>query len=100
MIEKFTYQWVPTSIKHFVPLYKGRRYWIFLNDKEYPFQDWTKDSDIIVYDIDCSGVLAVGSYKENGSINCSYLGGQGVVFEASSPKDMLHQSLEIAKSYC
>jgi len=85
---------------HFSPLYKGRRYWIFLNDKKYPFENWTEDFEIIIFDIQFGCVLAVGNYKDNGKIDCSFMGGQGVAFEASSPKDMLHQSLEIAKSYC
>ena len=97
--KKAKYQWVPESMRHYTPLYTGRRFWIFLNDKENPFEDWTEDSDIILYDIRFGGVLAVGKYKNDGRIEGCYMGGQGVTFEVSEPKDMIGECLGIEKWY-
>jgi hypothetical protein len=94
-----TYKWVPEAIRKYTPLYKGRRYWIFLNNPEDPFDGWTKDSDIIAYDLEFDGILAVGNYNKNGSIDGCYMGGQGVTFIADNPRDMIGECLGIMKWY-
>lgn len=94
-----TYNWVPQAIKKYTALYKGRRYWVFLNDPEDPFDGWTNEWKIIVYDFEISAVIAVGNYSKDGSIDGEYMGGQGITFDAADPKGMIASCLSISKWY-
>ena len=71
------------------PLYKGRIYWVFENNPDQPFEGWTVDSDVLLWDRNISTVLACGKYQEDGSIEgCANIG-QGVTFHASDPIDIV-----------
>ena len=97
--KRATYQWVPESIRGYKPLYKGLHYWVFLNDKDCPFEGWTKDSDVIAYDLYLNWIMAVGKYNDDGVIEGCYMGGQGVTFHADNAKDMVAECLSIQKWY-
>lgn len=97
---KVAYAWLPEALRPYKPLYKGRRYWVFLNNPEQPFEGWTKDYRIIAYDINNGCVMAVGNYRADGMIDACFVGGQGVTFESSSPEEIVHSCLGIMKWYC
>jgi hypothetical protein len=94
-----TFQWLPDDIREYNPLYKGRRFWVFENDKSKPYQGWATDHDVLLYDRDCGDIIAVGSYSDRGWIRGCVLWGQGCDFDASSPRDMIDQTLYIATWY-
>lgn len=97
--EKESFLWVSEEIKRYKSLYKGRRYWVFLNEKDNPFEGWTDEYEIIVYDFDVPAIIAVGSYREDGSIGGTFVGGQGVTFHAIDAKGMIAECINISKWY-
>ena len=98
-MKKATFSHIPDEIKQYRALYKGHRFWVFENDKENPYQGWATDHDVLLYDRDCGDLIAVGSYEPDGRILGCVLWGQGVDFGASDAKDMIAQTLNIAKWY-
>ena len=90
---------LPEEIKQYKALYKGRRYWVFQNSKDQPFDDWTEDFEVVMYDRSIHAVMAYGNLKADGSIFGSVMWGQGVQFEAADARAMVREVLEIDKWY-
>jgi hypothetical protein len=90
---------LPDEIKAYKALYKGRRYWVFQNSKEHPFDDWTEDFAVVMYDRAEHVVMAYANLKADGSMFGSVLWGQGVQFEAADARAMVREVLEIDKWY-
>ena len=93
---------LPPALAGYKPLYKGRRYWVFENEPERPFEGWTGDMSlfrILLYDRLLETLLAAGTWIEDGSIYGEILWGQGVDFEAPDPRAMVDAVLSIANWY-
>ncbi len=91
----------PTNVpdpKLYKPLYKGRIYWVFENNPDQPFEGWTSDSDVLLWDRDIDTVLACGKYQEDGSIAGCVNIGQGITFHVDEPKDIVSCFKWIEKS--
>ena len=39
----------PPPLKVYKPIYKGRRFWVFQNDPDNPYEGWTGEWNILVY---------------------------------------------------
>ena len=98
---KEKYAWIPKEIRSYKALYKGRRYWVFENDFQRPYDgfDDEKENQYLVYDASIDALIAVGGLAENGLIRGCVLWGQGVDFYATDAADMVSQTLGIAKWY-
>lgn len=86
--------------KIYKPLYKGRIYWVFENNPTKPFEEWTKDIDILLWDRDIQCLIACGTFLKDKSIKGSILWGQGVDFVALDAKHMVQCVKSISKWYC
>jgi hypothetical protein len=100
MNERFS--WMPTEVRSYRALYKGRRYWVFENDFQRPYgiYDDAKYHQILLFDATVGEVIAAGTRMADGSIMGCVMWGQGVDFHAANAADMVHQTLGIAKWYC
>jgi hypothetical protein len=98
---KIIYSWIPEEIRSYKALYKGRKYWVFENDFERPYDGFNdvNDNQYLVYDASIDTIIAVGGLAENGLIHGWVTWGQGVDFYATDAADMVAQILSIAKWY-
>lgn len=75
-----------------MPLYKGRRFWVFQNDPSNPFIDLSPEVlgqfHILVYDRVFEGLVAACEINEDGSIFGDIVIGLGDSFEAHDFRDM------------
>ena len=77
----------PPHLKGYKPLYKGRRFWVFQNDPDNPYEGWTGEWNILAYHRPCETVVATGNWEDD-EISGEIVWGQGVPFKADSYKDM------------
>ena len=98
---KEKYAWIPKEIRSYKALYKVRRYWVFENDFQRPYNgfDDEKGAQYLVYDAAIDALIAYGGMAENGLIRGWVLWGQGVDFDATDAAEMVSQTLGIATWY-
>lgn len=99
---KETYAWIPAEIKSYKALYKGRRFWVFENNFERPYDiyDDRKWHQILLFDCQVGQIAATGYWTERREIHGCVMWGQGVDFIASDPAGMISNTLSIARWYC
>lgn len=99
---KETFAWIPVEIKSYRALYKGRRFWVFENDFERPYDiyDDPKWNQVLLFDANIGCIRAVGRWRDDGGIDGCAMWGQGVDFIATDPADMISSVCTIDKWYC
>lgn len=89
----------PESLKPYKTLYRGRRLWAVRNNPNTPLREWTKESEIVVWDASVESVVAVGNFKKDGTIAAEIVWGQGVSFLATDIKLMIAKVVLLEKQY-
>ena len=93
-----SYRATPSNLKNYKPLYKGRRFWIFQNDPDNPYEGWTGGEGVLVYHRLHDSVVACGNWKD-GVISAEICWGQGVSFITEGYKDMAAKVAWLEKEY-
>jgi hypothetical protein len=79
-------------------LYKGKRYWVFEVDEEYPFEGYEKDCRYLIFDKSYGGcVISWCERDDDGSFKGYIQYGQGFIeVEGKTPKELIQS---VVKSF-
>ena len=91
-VEKYS-----STVEDYNTLYETEGYWVFENSKEKPYEGWTEDRQILMFDRNLNVLLACGNWRADGSIEGEALMGQGVTFDAVDLDDMVSTVLQVEK---
>lgn len=75
--------------KKYKRLYDTKRFIVFLNNKEEPFEEWSDGNELVLWDKLYEGTIGVANFKPDGTIYGEALAGQGVTFDAKDIREMV-----------
>ena len=88
---------LPDCLAGYHVLHEEGTFVVFENLKLKPFDDWTEDYAVLVYDRDAGALLACANWKDDQSLEGEVLLGQGVAFLAGDVKRMVAEISKIEK---
>ena len=82
-------QSLPDCLAGYHVLHEEGTFVVFENLKHKPFDDWTVDYTVLVYDADADAILACANWNDDQSLHGNVLLGRGVSFTAVDVKRMV-----------
>lgn len=86
--------------KKYKRVYDTKRFIVFVNNKDEPFERWSEGNELVLWDKLYEGTIGVANYIADGSLYGEALAGQGVTFDAKDIKEMVKIVNSIYRELC